>query len=79
MLQLIVPDLSCGHCMNVIGKAVAKVDSNAAVSFDLDTQTVSVASSKEDAEITAAIEDAGYPVSFAEPEPASSCCGTCKV
>ncbi len=80
MLQLVVPDLSCGHCMNVINKAVAGIDADAKVSFDLPTQTVSVDSSANAQDVMAAIEEAGYPVSGLDLEPlaAASCCGTCK-
>ena len=80
MLQLVVPDLSCGHCMNVISKAVARIDADAKVSFDLPTQTVSVNSRADAQDVMYAIEEAGYPVSGIDLEPveAASCCGTCK-
>lgn len=44
MLELTVPDMTCGHCMSVITRAVGDIDSAAKLSFDLPSHKVSVAS-----------------------------------
>lgn len=55
-----VPDLSCGHCVQTITRAVKGVDANATVSVDLQRKEVSVASEADSKRIAAALRDAGY-------------------
>ncbi len=62
-LQLKVPDMSCGGCVNNITKAVRTVDVNALVQGDPKTKTVLVETQASEAAIKAAIAQAGYPAS----------------
>jgi len=63
MIELQVENMSCGHCVSAVTKAVQTLDPAAQVTVDLAAKSVSVASSAPAADISAAIEEAGYPVS----------------
>ena len=60
MTELNVPEMSCGHCKAAIEKAVAGVDADARVSFDLENRTVSIESSIADAALIEALKAGGY-------------------
>ncbi|MCY7381777.1 MAG: heavy-metal-associated domain-containing protein [Microcoleus sp. CAN_BIN18] len=62
-LQLKVPKMSCGGCLNTITKAVKSVDANAIVQGDPQTKTVSVETQAAETNIRAAIAKVGYPAS----------------
>jgi copper chaperone len=62
MYQLEVGEMSCGHCVAAVTKAVQAIDASAKVDVDLVQRRVSVQSSTPLERISAAIEDAGYPV-----------------
>jgi copper chaperone len=64
-----VDDMTCGHCVGAITKAVKSLDADAAVSIDLATHRVAIESTKaETAKLSAAITEAGYaPVALAHP------------
>ncbi|RBO51559.1 copper chaperone [Rhodovulum sp. BSW8] len=55
-----VPDMTCGHCTAAIEKAIRQRDPSAEISCDLGTHTVETKTALPEAEIAAAIEDAGY-------------------
>lgn len=65
MYELHVENMSCGHCVGAVTKAVQALDPGAAVKVDLDGKSVQVESTLELAQISAAIVEAGYPVSAA--------------
>lgn len=60
MLNLKVPDMTCGHCVGVVTRAVHSVDSSATINIDLPSQTVSIVTSADHAEVTQALDAAGY-------------------
>jgi copper chaperone len=60
MYQLEVGEMSCGHCVASVTKAVQSVDAAAKVDVDLAQRKVSVQSSAALEQISAAIDDAGY-------------------
>lgn len=62
MYELQVENMSCGHCVGAVTKAVKAVDAAATVDIDLASRSVKIQSSAPLAPITAAIADAGYPV-----------------
>jgi copper chaperone len=62
MYQLEVAEMSCGHCVSSVTKAVQAVDAAASVDVDLAQRKVSVQSSVSLDKVAAAIADAGYPV-----------------
>lgn len=57
-----VPGISCGHCKSAIEGEVAKVRGVDSVVVDIDARTVAVEGSAADAEVRAAIDEAGYDV-----------------
>ena len=63
MVQLTVEDMSCGHCVGRVTKAVQGIDAAAKVSIDLPSKRVSIDSDADLERIVAAIDAAGYPVS----------------
>ena len=81
-----VKDMTCGHCVSTITKAVKAVDQGAKVEIDLATHRVTIDPTEADAaELSDAIKEAGYtPVPIdtgvvraaASTAPASGgCCG----
>lgn len=59
MTTFIVPDMSCGHCVSSITKAIAQVAPDARVSCDLPNHQVTV--ENIDAETAQhAMQEAGY-------------------
>jgi copper chaperone len=85
MISFQVKDMTCGHCVSMITKAVHTVDPSASVTTELGQHLVNIASPAANAQaMQAAITEAGYtPVAAAaqipsEPTPsASDCCGGC--
>nr|WP_315395954.1 cation transporter [uncultured Duganella sp.] len=62
MYQLQVENMSCGHCVGAVTKAVQAVDPAAKVEVDLAAKTVKIDSASALAPLKSAIADAGYPV-----------------
>ena len=60
MLKLKVPEMSCGHCVSTIEKAVKSVDPAARVVVDLASSTVAVETKADEAAIRDVIRSAGY-------------------
>jgi len=65
MYQLQVENMSCGHCVGAVTKAVQAVDGAARVEIDLASKQVRIDSSTALPALTAAIVQAGYPVTAA--------------
>jgi len=63
MLTFKVEDMTCGHCVGVITKAIKAEDESAAVEIDLPTKTVNIESSKTAESFVSVITEAGYTVS----------------
>jgi len=86
MIAFEVKDMTCGHCVSTITKALKAADKDAKVQIDLATHRVQVEPVSADAEeLAEAIKDAGYsPVSVearlseAAAPVRGSCCGHCK-
>lgn len=81
MIAFEVNDMTCGHCVSTITKALKATDKDAKVQIDLATHRVQVESSAADAEELAdAIKDAGYtpvPVAGAAAPAAGKAAGGC--
>jgi copper chaperone len=84
MITFEVNDMTCGHCVSTITKALKATDKDAKVEIDLASHRVKVEPASADAEdLAEAIKDAGYtPVavqagSTAPAKSAGSCCGGC--
>ena len=83
MVTFEVQDMTCGHCVGSITKAVQAIDQGAQVTADLATHRVQIEPTKaESSQLSDAIRDAGYtpvPIADAEivvvqPAPRSGCC-----
>lgn len=83
MIAFEVNDMTCGHCVSTITKALKAADKDAKVQIDLAMHRVQVEPVSADAEeLAEAIKDAGYtpvPVEAAAggaaPQKRGSCCG----
>ena len=62
MYQLHVENMSCGHCVGAVTKAVHAIDASAKVEIDLASKSVKIDSASALAPLKSAIADAGYPV-----------------
>ena len=83
MIAFQVNDMTCGHCVSMITKAVTAVDQGAKLNFDLGNHEVRIEPVSAGAQtLSAAIKDAGYtPVALAAgatststQAPRSGCC-----
>ena len=61
MIAFQVDDMTCGHCVNAITRAVKSVDKNASVDIDLTAHSVTIDSQVADAAaLESAIAETGY-------------------
>lgn len=60
MIELNVPDMTCGHCAAAIRKAVSGVDLGASCDIDIEAKRVTVNSALPPSDFVAALEEAGY-------------------
>lgn len=67
MIAFQVNDMTCGHCVGAVTRALQELDPQAKVQIDLATHRVEVEPAKADAtQISEAIAEAGYtPVALA--------------
>ena len=61
MIEFSIPDMSCGHCVATINKAISAVDPAAKAEVNLNNRTARVQTSLDPAKLVAALDDAGYP------------------
>lgn len=62
MIELIIADMTCNHCVQAITRAVGATDARAKLAFDLPNHRVRVTSDAAPGAICQAIEEAGYTV-----------------
>jgi copper chaperone len=60
MLEFHVEDMSCGHCVSSIKKAVQDAAPKASIEIDLNSHLVRIEGSSDAAQIAHAIREAGY-------------------
>lgn len=60
MMKFTVPDMTCGHCVATVTKAVKALDASADVKADLASKIVSVESKVPAPAVARALEEAGY-------------------
>ena len=60
MIELRVPDMTCGHCAATITRAVREIDAEGACEVDLAARKVTIRSTHGAEEFVAAITEAGY-------------------
>lgn len=59
-----LPDMTCGHCVATVTKAVKALDPAAEVKADLGGKTVTVETGVPAAAVARALDEAGYPNKF---------------
>ena len=60
-LTYTVPGMHCGHCKQAVSEEISAVDGVESVEVDLETKLVKVVGeSLDDAQLRAAIDEAGY-------------------
>ena len=59
-----IPAMSCGHCKATVEKTVLAFDPVATLSFDMPARTVAIDTGRDDAQLRAALKDAGYPAAM---------------
>ena len=78
MTELRVGNMTCGHCVSAVTRAVRSVDPRAEVQVDLARGSVTVDGQSEAGELVKAISEAGYPATVADskaaPPPRKGCC-----
>jgi copper chaperone len=85
MIAFEVNDMTCGHCVSTISKALKAADKDAKVQIDQATRRVQVEPVSSDAEeLAEAIRDAGYTPEIVEASASAvatpkrgACCGAC--
>lgn len=60
MTNFIVNNMTCGHCVATVTKAIKQLDPDAEVNVDLASKQVTVESGHSDNEISRILEEAGY-------------------
>lgn len=60
MIEFTVNDMTCGHCVSTITKAVKELDPAARCEVDLAAKKVRIESVRGARELQAAIDDAGF-------------------
>ena len=60
MIEMNVPDMTCGHCIATIRKAVSGIDQGATCDVDLDAKRVTVGSVMPPSDFVEALEEVGY-------------------
>lgn len=61
MIELTLPDMTCGHCVKTVTGTLQKLDANAQVQCDLATHTVRVQTTQPAEAVKQALADEGYP------------------
>ena len=61
MIEMILPDMSCGHCASAIAQTCKLVDPKAQVEVDVGTKSVKIDSTEDRADFAEALSEAGYP------------------
>jgi copper chaperone len=61
MIELILPDMSCGHCIQTVTDTVHRLDAQATVKIDLAAHRVQIESALPAAAFRTALADEGYP------------------
>ena len=64
MYEYDIPDMSCGHCVATVTKAIKSADPDAVAEVDLIKRTATVSSRLDSHDIVAALDDAGYPATL---------------
>jgi copper chaperone len=61
MIELTLPDISCGHCVKTVTQTIQALDPAAEVQIDLPTHRVSIQTTLPAPAVEAALAEQGYP------------------
>ncbi|MBC7549138.1 MAG: heavy-metal-associated domain-containing protein [Polaromonas sp.] len=61
MIELNLPDMTCGHCASTVAQTISFVDPAAKVEVDLNAKLVKIQSSENRTDFAEALTEAGYP------------------
>ncbi len=61
MIELTLPDMTCGHCVKTVTSTVQQVDAAATVDIDLPTHRLRIESTEPADSFKAALAAEGYP------------------
>jgi copper chaperone len=61
MIELTLPDMTCGHCQRTVTDTVKRVDPQAQVEIELTSHRVRIESTQPGPAFRAALDQAGYP------------------
>jgi copper chaperone len=61
MLELTLPDMTCGHCVATVKRTVAALDPNAQIDIDLPSHHVRIQTQADAEQVRKALEEEGYP------------------
>ncbi len=61
MIELTLPDMTCGHCVKTVTGTVHKLDAAAQVQCDLATHTVRIETTQAPEAVRQALAEQGYP------------------
>ena len=62
MYQIRTEGMTCGGCAGAVTRAVKALDASATVSVDLETQRITVDSTKAREEVARVINEIGFPI-----------------
>ena len=61
MIELTLPDMTCGHCVRTVTEIAQRLDPNAKVQTDLQTHRARFETQTDVQTLRKALEDEGYP------------------
>ena len=61
MIELHLPDMTCGHCVRAVTEVARRLDPNAQVQTDLSTHTARFETQADAQALRKALEEEGYP------------------
>ncbi len=60
MIEMTLPDMTCGHCASTVAQTCKLIDPQAKVEVDLKAKMVRIESSEDQKDFAEALTDAGY-------------------
>jgi copper chaperone len=61
MIELTLPDMTCGHCVKTVTTTVHRLDPAATLEFDLPSHSVRIQSTAPEPQLKSALAEEGYP------------------
>jgi copper chaperone len=61
MIEMTLPDMTCGHCVRTVTSTVHQIDASAKVTIDLPSHKLQIESDRPAEAFMAALADEGYP------------------